>query len=485
MKATALLQYKTSKAAVQAKATTNPLQLRTEVEEVPLQTKQNPLREIRYNQNPLWKKQSNQNPLQLLSEKYTQPDGKNPLQLQAQPATTQQPEQKNKTGLPDKLKAGIEALSGYSMDAVRVHYNSDKPKQLQALAYAKGTDIHIAPGQEKHLTHEAWHVVQQMQGRVQPTMQMKGEVAVNDDKGLENEADRMGKKAMNCLTPIMNSGSVMSQPQPVVQAVKNENGEESKGAATANKKKKRKKKKTTESKQEQPSNEVQSEQESFNESIEEIKQNEQESPIESIEGIKQNAQTSLYERIDEINEIFPKVQASGTEAPSNDLNKVIKKVEKIKELTGTLLPQITDITILNAKVEALNVGLNRVETDPAFLKAKDLHRQKNIKEEYFKAVEVNAKIVRREIEKKLDGKGDPYGKVDVINEKKDIYTIMNYDRRRYHNDVLREVLKVYPQSEDNAKPYYNWVVKQGYFSNFTKKPKKDTNLKADINVHFL
>lgn len=98
----------------------------------------------------------------------------------------------NNTGLPDNLKTGIENLSGFSMDDVRVHYNSDKPAQLQALAYAQGTDIHIAPGQEKHLPHEAWHVVQQKQGRVQPTMQLQG-VNVNDNEGLEREADRMGK----------------------------------------------------------------------------------------------------------------------------------------------------------------------------------------------------------------------------------------------------------------------------------------------------
>lgn len=94
----------------------------------------------------------------------------------------------NKTGMPDNLKNGIEALSGYSMDDVRVHYNSPKPAQLQALAYAQGTDIHVAPGQEQHLPHEAWHVVQQKQGRVQPTMQLQG-VNVNDNEGLEKEAD--------------------------------------------------------------------------------------------------------------------------------------------------------------------------------------------------------------------------------------------------------------------------------------------------------
>ncbi|HAP61901.1 MAG TPA: hypothetical protein DCR93_21180, partial [Cytophagales bacterium] len=36
-----------------------------------------------------------------------------------------------------------------------------------------GTDIHLAPGQQKHLPHEAWHVVQQKQGRVKPTLQPK------------------------------------------------------------------------------------------------------------------------------------------------------------------------------------------------------------------------------------------------------------------------------------------------------------------------
>lgn len=97
----------------------------------------------------------------------------------------------NKTGLPDDLKAGVEAMSGYSMDDVRVHYNSDKPAQLQALAYTQGTDIHVGPGQEKHLPHEAWHVVQQKQGRVKPTVQMQG-VQVNDEVGLEKEADVKG-----------------------------------------------------------------------------------------------------------------------------------------------------------------------------------------------------------------------------------------------------------------------------------------------------
>ncbi len=101
----------------------------------------------------------------------------------------------NNTGLPDNLKSGVENLSGLSMDDVNVHYNSAAPAQLNAMAYAQGTDIHVGPGQEKHLPHEAWHVAQQKQGRVQPTMQMKEGVPVNDDSGLETEADVMGAKA--------------------------------------------------------------------------------------------------------------------------------------------------------------------------------------------------------------------------------------------------------------------------------------------------
>ncbi|WP_100630100.1 eCIS core domain-containing protein [Algoriphagus formosus] len=100
----------------------------------------------------------------------------------------------NKTGLPDDLKSGIENLSGYSLDDVKVHYNSDQPSQLQAHAFAQGTDIHLASGQEKHLPHEAWHVVQQKQGRVRPTLQMKGGPENNDNAILKKAADLLTVK---------------------------------------------------------------------------------------------------------------------------------------------------------------------------------------------------------------------------------------------------------------------------------------------------
>lgn len=115
----------------------------------------------------------------------------------------------NNNGLPDNLKSGIENLSGYSMDEVKVHYNSPQPAQLQAHAYAQGNDIHLATGQERQLPHEAWHVVQKKQGRVKPTIQMKGEVSINDDKSLEHEADVMGNKALQLKAALQSAKNTM------------------------------------------------------------------------------------------------------------------------------------------------------------------------------------------------------------------------------------------------------------------------------------
>ncbi len=114
------------------------------------------------------------------------------------PAAHGQPQTpSNQTGLPDTLKAGVEQLAGISLDDVKVHYNSAKPAQLDALAFTQGRDIHVAPGQEQHLPHEAWHVVQQASGRVQPTMQMTQGRVLNEDQGLEREAEVMGGIALN------------------------------------------------------------------------------------------------------------------------------------------------------------------------------------------------------------------------------------------------------------------------------------------------
>jgi hypothetical protein len=100
------------------------------------------------------------------------------------------------TGLPAQLKSGIESLSGVSLEGVQVHYNSSKPAQLNASAYAQGKNIYLSPGHEQDLPHEAWHVVQQAQGRVRHT-KTKHDVPINDEDTLEREADLMGPKALS------------------------------------------------------------------------------------------------------------------------------------------------------------------------------------------------------------------------------------------------------------------------------------------------
>lgn len=133
------------------------------------------------------------------------------------------PASTNRTGLPDNLKSGVEQLSGYRMDDVKVHYNSEKPAQLKAFAYAQGTDIHIGPGHEQHLPHEAWHVVQQKQARVHATARVD-HVPINDEKALETEATLMGNTALTTNGPLKAeentanaSGSNALVLQPIVQ----------------------------------------------------------------------------------------------------------------------------------------------------------------------------------------------------------------------------------------------------------------------------
>ena len=120
--------------------------------------------------------------------------GKFELNAPAAAKLSQERPEPNRTGMPDRLKAGIESLSGIDMSDVRVHANSDRPAKLNALAYTQGNQIYLGPGQERHLAHEAWHAVQQKQGRVRATREMEG-LGINNEPSWEYEANVMGMKA--------------------------------------------------------------------------------------------------------------------------------------------------------------------------------------------------------------------------------------------------------------------------------------------------
>jgi predicted nucleic acid-binding Zn-ribbon protein len=123
-----------------------------------------------------------------------------PFQLQASAADAPPTQLKASSGgLDGELVNGFAATSGHDLSDVNVHRNSSKPSEVGALAYAQGNDIHLGPGQDKHLPHEAAHIVQQREGRVKPTTEVNG-MAVNDNQGLESEADRMGDQAAQMKT---------------------------------------------------------------------------------------------------------------------------------------------------------------------------------------------------------------------------------------------------------------------------------------------
>jgi hypothetical protein len=116
--------------------------------------------------------------------------------------------------LPHGLKRGIERLSGVAMDDVTVHTDSPEPARYRALAYARGAEIFVGPGQEQHLPHEAWHVVQQKQRRVRPTLRSLG-APVNDDRALEHEAQTMGEQALRAPpSPHAEAAAPATQAEP-------------------------------------------------------------------------------------------------------------------------------------------------------------------------------------------------------------------------------------------------------------------------------
>ena len=192
----------------------------------PVQTKQK-------KKPPIQAKGFGGQPLQPIQTKQKK---KSPIQAKGFGGQPLQPIQRksNSGGLPYQLQSNMESMSGVDLSDVKVHRNSDKPVQLQAHAYAQGSDIHLAPGQEKHLPHEAWHVVQQKQGRVQATTQLKsdqGQVGVNDSPVLEHEADVMGAKATqgqpSSDTPVQkkSTSNTVQMKNAVVQRVATSGGD--------------------------------------------------------------------------------------------------------------------------------------------------------------------------------------------------------------------------------------------------------------------
>lgn len=105
-------------------------------------------------------------------------------------------------GLPEDVRGKMENAFQTDFSTVNIQKDSQQATDVGALAYTQGNDIHFAPGQfnpstqggQELIGHELTHVVQQRNGQVKPTTAVNG-MPVNDNHGLEAEADTLGKKA--------------------------------------------------------------------------------------------------------------------------------------------------------------------------------------------------------------------------------------------------------------------------------------------------
>lgn|GEM_PF-2084045 len=103
--------------------------------------------------------------------------------------------------LSGSLKERFESAFGQDFSDVRIHRGSAAATSVGATAFARGNDIHFAPGRFDAasqsgldvLGHELTHIVQQRAGRVS-VPQNKG-LNVNVDRALEAEADLLGSRA--------------------------------------------------------------------------------------------------------------------------------------------------------------------------------------------------------------------------------------------------------------------------------------------------
>ncbi len=53
--------------------------------------------------------------------------------------------------------------------------DQEQPKNENPSEEMEESDMDLDPGEERHLPHEAWHVVQQKQGRVRPSREVEDE----------------------------------------------------------------------------------------------------------------------------------------------------------------------------------------------------------------------------------------------------------------------------------------------------------------------
>lgn len=104
--------------------------------------------------------------------------------------------------LPEPVQTQMGQAFGADFSTVQLHTDSAAAGQIGARAFARGEEVHFAPGNFRPDTldgrsmigHELAHVVQQRRGGVRSTGQAFG-VEINDQPELEQDASRLGAAA--------------------------------------------------------------------------------------------------------------------------------------------------------------------------------------------------------------------------------------------------------------------------------------------------
>ncbi len=138
---------------------------------------------------------------------------------------------KRNEDLPEDFQTKMESSFGEDFSNVKINKDSKDANELDALAFTQGNNIHFKNGEfdssskngQELIAHELSHVVQQRHRDI-GTTHKENNYDVNDNEGLEKEADINAKKAVNgemISNPFSTNQNTNSSPNTNVSQKKN------------------------------------------------------------------------------------------------------------------------------------------------------------------------------------------------------------------------------------------------------------------------
>ncbi|OJJ21286.1 hypothetical protein BKI52_12040 [marine bacterium AO1-C] len=111
----------------------------------------------------------------------------------------QRPIQRKESSNDARILSNVGNIMGVDISDTKINHNSSKPAKEGAEAIAQHKTIDLAPGKDQHLGHEATHIAQQALGQVKATGTTATGMPLNDNAGLEKQADIIGNQAQQMI----------------------------------------------------------------------------------------------------------------------------------------------------------------------------------------------------------------------------------------------------------------------------------------------